>query len=59
MKIETEVFPVPTIFGRVNPWQLWFISDCYYPDHKVVCHNLSVKPTKKQIRKLRREFCKP
>lgn len=58
MRIETEVFITPVCFGSPKPWQLWFVSDSYYPYHKCDCNRFSAKPTKKQIRKLRRQFRK-
>lgn len=69
MKIKTDLFyvggtPIP-IYGKQRPsrtkaeWQLWFSQEfdgLYMP--MVMDYSFRVKPTKKQIRKLRRSFRK-
>lgn len=41
-------------------WKLWFTEDgdVIGRQHIIECHTLPVKPTKRQVRKLRRKFRK-
>lgn len=65
MRIQTYLFANKSnnggLLGTVNAqWNLWFseITNVTERQHYVACHTFPVKPTKKQIRKLRREFRK-
>lgn len=39
-------------------WTLWFVGEECSPWHNVECKFFPAKPTKKQVRKLRRKFIK-
>ena len=58
MQFNTDIYYKNTMFGGYvhAHWKLWFIE--IDRQHMVVFHTLSAKPTKKQIRKLRRKFRK-
>lgn len=64
MRFNTDVYYVkPGItFGghSLACWKLWFTEDgdIKYRLRIIECHTFHVKPTKKQIRKLRRQFRK-
>ena len=64
MRFNTDVYYVKPerIFGgyTIACWKLWFIEDSDIKDrqHIIECHTFPTKPTKKQIRKLRRQFRK-
>lgn len=65
MRIKTYLFANKSnnggLLDTVNAqWNLWFseITNVTERQHYVACHTFPVKPTKKQIRKLRREFRK-
>lgn len=64
MRFNTDVYYVKPerIFGgyTLACWKLWFIEDSDIKDrqHIIECHTFPAKPTKKQIRKLRRQFRK-
>lgn len=49
------------LFGKANAgWILWIVEDGFFDDRQnlVMSHNFPVKPTKKQLRKLRKSFSK-
>lgn len=67
MQFNTELFHVCSRpkFGNLckaskSEWQLWFSKKNFDYQQPFVdeVHNLPVKPTKKQVRKLRRAFRK-
>lgn len=66
MQFNTDLFYVDSRpqFGRLaqarnSGWQLWFSEKNFdYQQPLVEEHSFPVKPTKKQIRKLRRAFRK-
>lgn len=64
MRFNTDVYYVKPerIFGghTLACWKLWFTEDSDIKDrqHIIECHTFPAKPTKKQIRKLRRAFRK-
>ena len=65
MRIQTSLFATKSnnggLLGKKNAqWNLWFseITNVTERQHYVACHSFPAKPTKKQIRKLRREFRK-
>ena len=64
MRFNTDVYYVKPerIFGgyTLACWRLWFTEDgdIKYRLRIIECHTFHVKPTKKQIRKLRRAFRK-
>lgn len=65
MRIQTSLFASKSnnggLLGEVNAqWNLWFseITNVTERQHYVACHSFPAKPTKKQIRKLRRQFRK-
>lgn len=65
MRIQTSLFANKSnnsgLLGKVNAqWNLWFseITNVIERQHYVACHSFPAKPTKKQIRKLRRAFRK-
>lgn len=69
MQINTDLYYVQySGFGSKNYrarkhkalWCLWFTEDGDIKDRQniIECHRFPVKPTKKQIRKLRRQFRK-
>lgn len=64
MQFNTDVYyvkPGITFGGYVLAcWKLWFTEDGDIKDrqHIIECHTFPVKPTKKQVRKLRRAFRK-
>lgn len=65
MHFNTDVYyvkPEKLLFGgHLNAgWRLWFTESNVTLDRQplIECHSLRVKPTKKQIRKLRRRFRK-
>ena len=65
MRIQTSLFASKSnnggLLGKVNAqWNLWFseITNVTERQHYVACHSFPAKPTKKQIRKLRRQFRK-
>lgn len=64
MQFNTDVYyvkPGITFGGYVLAcWKLWFTEDGDIKDrqHIIDCHTFPVKPTKKQVRKLRRAFRK-
>lgn len=69
MKINTDLFYVHhSGYGSKNyrvkkhkaHWCLWFTEDGFFEDRQnlVMSWQFPVKPTKKQIRKLRRQFRK-
>ncbi|UVX31135.1 hypothetical protein P4b_00040 [Klebsiella phage VLCpiP4b] len=64
MKINTHLFhnaPCIHTFGsQIASWTLWIVEDGFFEDRQnlVMSWQFPVKPTKKQIRKLRRQFRK-
>lgn len=64
MKFRSVLYPTSStrVFGFINKveWKLWFIEVLDVPDRQEIidCITLPVKPTKRQIRKLRRQFRK-
>ena len=65
MRIQTSLFASKSnnggLLGKMNAqWNLWFseITNVTERQHYVACHSFPAKPTKKQIRKLRRQFRK-
>lgn len=63
IQFHTDLYHVPSfVFGGYHAcsWKLWFTEAAYVEDRQQVIdlHQLPVKPTKRQIRKLRRQFRK-
>ena len=64
MKFNTDIYfvkPEQCFGGYINAcWKLWFTEagDVVDRQHIIECHTLPVKPTKRQVRKLRRAFRK-
>lgn len=65
MRIQTSLFANKSnnggLLGKMDAqWNLWFseITNVTERQHYVACHSFPAKPTKKQIRKLRRQFRK-
>lgn len=59
MTVDTHIFPPANAFAGISgvytKWVLWFVSG---DGNHTICHYLVTKPTKRTVRKLRREFRK-
>lgn len=61
MYFDTTCYYIPNSFAHYPAqWKLWFIKEDITLNRQPVCQclTLPVKPTKKQVRKLRRQFRK-
>lgn len=56
--ILTTRIVVPVVHDAVAEWQLLFVYDKGLNSINVICYGLVTKPTKRQVRKLRKQFIK-